>query len=417
MHYLIKLFNFIAKSTGIMTKTFLSDPESKNSAAKREIIRLCISNGAYSIADLSKEINASVPTATKLIAELIDEGFMLDLGKQGTSGGRRPSIYGLNPKAGYFVGVDVARQHFHIAVTDFSGRQIDFLQDIEYVLEASAESFRGMCKLVKEHFAELGLPWDKVLSVGVSLSGRVNPEEGFSLTYAVRENLPLTALFQMELGVPVTIENDSRAMTYGEYFAGVRENERDMIFINLSWGLGMGMILDGKLYYGKSGFSGEIGHFPFLDNDKICRCGKKGCLETGASGTALYHMIKDQLQQGRTSLLSKKFKAGEKIVLDDILKAVEEEDVLSIEGIGKVGETLGRAIAGLINIFNPGQVIIGGRLIVGGDYLMLPIRTAVHKHSLNRVSSDTEIFFSTLGRKAAGIGDCLIARARLLGLM
>ena len=104
-------------------------------------------------------------------------------------------------------------------------------------------------------------------------------------------------------------------------------------------------------------------------------------------------------------------------MLDDILQAIKEEDVLAIEGIGKIGETLGRGIAGLINIFNPGLVIIGGRLIVGGKYLMYPIKTAVNKLSLNRVSSDTKIRFSTLERKAAAIGNCLISRGKLLGLM
>ena len=75
-------------------------------------------------------------------------------------------------------------------------------------------------------------------------------------------------------------------MTYGEYICGVANNEKNMLFINVTWGLGMGMIVDGKLSYGKSGFSGEIGHFPLLNNNCICHCGKMGCLETGASGSA-----------------------------------------------------------------------------------------------------------------------------------
>jgi len=95
---------------------------------------------------------------------------------------------------------------------------------------------------------------------------------------------------------------------------------------------------------------------------------------------------------------------------------VEDEDVLAIDGIGDIGDALGRGIAGIINIFNPGLVVVGGRLIVGGDYLMYPIKTAVNKLSLNRVSSDTTIRFSQLGRKAASIGDCLLSRSKLLGL-
>ena len=401
-----------------MNRTIFGGTDTKNAAIKREIIKLCILYGDFSISDLSREINTSVPTVTKLITDLIDEGYMLDLGKQGTSGGRRPSIYGLNSKAGYFVGVDVARHHFHIAITDFKGDLIYYRQDIEFVLEGNTESFKTMCNIVRDEVTGHGVPWESVLSIGVSLTGRVNPEEGYSMSYYMSDDLPLNTIFEKEFNIPVTIENDSRAMAYGEYLSGgTARGEKNVLAINVNWGLGMGMILDGRLYYGQSGFSGEFGHFPLLNNDKICRCGKVGCLETGSSGSALAEMIRGQLAEGRTSSLSKKYKRGEKIELQDILNAVAEEDMLAIECIGKIGETLGRGIAGLINLFNPGLVIIGGRLIVGKDYLMLPIKTAVNKYSLNRVSRDTTIRFSTLGRKAGSIGDCLIARSKLLGIM
>lgn len=400
-----------------MPNTFLNDTSSKNSQVKREILRLCINNTNFSIADFSRSLGISVPTITKLIGELIDEGFLLDLGKLGTTGGRRPSVFGLNPEAGYFVGVDVARHHFHIAVCDFRGELVKFIQDIEFVLEATQESFRNMCRMVKDEITGSGIPWFKVLGVGVSLSGRVNPEKGYSLTYSTNDDLPLKDLFQKEFNVPVSIENDSRAMTYGEYMTLGKKADKDMIFINLSWGLGMGLILDGRLYYGKSGYSGEIGHFPLLDNDIICRCGKVGCLETGASGSALHNMMVEMLQSGRQSSLSRIFNEKGDIELEEILQAIRNEDVLAIEGIGKIGRTLGRGIAGAINIFNPGLVVIGGRLIVGKEYLLLPIKTEVNKLSLHRVSGDTEIVLSELGRRAASVGDCLLSRSKVIGLM
>ena len=400
-----------------MPKTFLNDASAKNATTKREIIRLCIVNNTHSIADFSKALGLSVPTTTKFVGELIDEGFLQDEGKIGTTGGRRPNIYGLNPDAGYFVGVDVARRHVHLAVCNFKGEMVHFIQDIEFVLEASEESFKSICQVIKEEVTGIGISWDKVLGVGVSLSGRVNPEKGYSLSYFVSEDIPLTAAFTRELGVPVSIENDSRAMAYGEYMTLGPEADKDFIFVNLSWGLGMGLILDGNLYYGKSGFSGEIGHFPLLDNNIICRCGKVGCLETGASGSALHRMMIEKLREGKRSSLSKIYKENGDIELEDILQAIREEDVLAIDCIGEIGETLGRAIAGVINIFNPGLVVIGGRLIVGKDYLRLPIKTAVNRLSLSRVNSDTKIHLSTLGRRAASIGDCLLSRAKILGLM
>ena len=381
---------------------------------QKGIIDLCIKNGDCSIADFSKELSVSVPTVTKLVSELISDGYLTEKGKVGTSGGRRPNTFGLNPEAGYFVGVDVARQHIHIAIADFTGNLKFFIQDIAFVLEANADSFRTICKKIKEVVTGSYILWNKVLGVGISLSGRVNPEKGFSLSYFVSDDIPLKDIFQRELGVAVNIENDSRAMTYGEYMSFSSDSDPDMLFVNLSWGLGMGMILDGKLYYGKSGFSGEFGHTPMLDNNIICRCGKIGCLETGASGSALTKWILNRLKEGRRSSLYNLYKENGDITLQNVLDAVEDEDVLAIEGIGAIGETLGRGIAGLINIFNPGLVVIGGRLIVGRDYLMLPIRTAINKYSLSKVSADTRIRFSRLGRSAGAIGDCLLSRTKYL---
>jgi predicted NBD/HSP70 family sugar kinase len=220
-----------------------------------------------------------------------------------------------------------------------------------------------------------------------------------------------------ELEAPVFVENDSRAMTYGEYICGVAGNEKNMLFINVSWGLGMGMIVDGKLSYGKSGYSGEIGHFPFMDNNQICHCGKTGCLETGASGSAIHRMFIEKLEEGRASVLAEAYRNGEKISLQDILNAVAEEDVLAIEIVEKTGATLGRAIAGLINIFNPELVVIGGIVSKAKDYLLLPVKSTIQKHSLNLVSKDTVIKFSKLGEKAGPIGACMLSRSRLLGLI
>lgn len=396
-----------------MIDNFLFNSTTKTAKIKRNILKDLIAHNQCSIADLSKSIGISVPTVTKLISEMTADGFVKEKGKIGTSGGRRPNTFGLNPDAGYFLGVDVARQHFHIAVSNFTGEIILFIQDIEFVLEANADSFRTICKLIKDEIGKAGIDWNKILGVGVSLSGRVNPEKGFSLTYFVSDDIPLKDLFQKELNVPVSIENDSRAMAYGEYMHLGPKANPNMLFVNLSWGLGMGIIVNGELYYGTSGFSGEIGHFPLLDNGIMCRCGKIGCLETEASGSALKRWILERLAEGRQSSLS----SLPEIRLHNILDAVENGDVLAIEGIGVIGETLGRALAGLINIFNPGLVVIGGRLIVGRDYLMLPIKTAINRLSLSKVSADTKLRFSELDRKAASVGDCLLSRGKLLGLL
>lgn len=400
-----------------MKSTFLDDMDSKSANLKKQIISLCITNGKYSIADLSAELGASVPTITKLVVELLDSGYLVDLGKQGTSGGRRPSIYGLNPEAGHFIGVDCGHHHINIAIVNFKGDLINYENEIPFMLTAMTETHKEMAVLIREHVRKLGIAWSTICGVGISLRGRVNFKTSACFSYFGDMEIPLNEILQRELGIPVVTENDSRAMAYGEYLSGVVADEKDVLFINDSWGLGMGIIENGKLYYGKSGFSGEIGHFPMLDNNKVCRCGKVGCLETGASGIALHRAVIDKLKEGKASSLSDKYNRGEEIRLRDVLRAVEDEDVLCIDEMQKIGEVLGKGLAGVINIFNPELVVLGGRLIVGKDYLMLPIQSAVKKHSLNMVSKDTAIKFSTLGKKAAPIGVALIARSRYIGLL
>lgn len=400
-----------------MVASFLNNIDGKNAFLKKSIIALCINDGDYSLADLSKELNTSIPTITKLVGELIDEGFLVDMGKQGTSGGRRPSLYGLNPSAGYFVGTEVRRSSISIAVTNFKGQLIDYHEGIPFVLGNSKESFRDMCRYITDHLGKIDIRLEDVLAFGFNLSGRVNNMTGYCFTYFIGEDRPIASFLEDELKRPVYVENDSRAMTYGEYICGVANNEDDMLFINVSWGLGMGMITDGKLSYGKSGFSGEIGHFPLLDNDQMCHCGKTGCLETGASGSAIFRIFTEKLREGKASMLADRYSRGEEITLNDILNAANEEDVLAIEVIEEIGSVLGRAIAGLINLFNPELVVIGGVVSKVKEYLLLPIRSAIQKHSLNMVNKDTTIKLSKLGEKAGPVGACMLSRSKLLELI
>lgn len=400
-----------------MSKTFLSNIDGKNSVMKQKILGLCINDGDYSLADLSKELGTSIPTITKLVGELLEDGLLEDMGKIGTNGGRRPSIYGLNPSAGYFVGVDIRRKFISYAVTDFKGTLVDYQEQLPYSVQNSEESFRELCDFINEHLKSNGIAPEKVLSYGFNLTGRVNNETGYCFSYFIGEDKPIASVLEDKLGKPAFVENDSRAMTYGEYICGVANTERNMLFINVAWGLGMGMIVDGKLSYGKSGFSGEIGHFPLLNNDQICHCGKTGCLETGASGSAAYRIFMEKLNEGRTSTLSEKFNKGEQIHIEDIIDAVKEEDVLAIEVIEEIGTTLGRAIAGLINLFNPELIVIGGSIASTKEYLLLPIKSAIQKHSLNIINSDTTIKFSKLGKKAGAVGSCMLSRSKLLGLL
>ncbi len=387
----------------------------KSAQLKRDILRHYMFNGSQSIADLSRDLGLSVPTLTKILAEMMEEDLVVNLGKHGATGGRRPSIYGLNPSAGYFMGVDIKRDVVMMGIINFRGDMV-VSREYEFMVENTRQSFDELCNLITQFIVSSRVRRDKLLAIGINISGRVNPETGYSYSYFFFDEKPLTAVLEERLGHRVFIENDSRAMTYGEYIYGIGNGEQNMLFLNLSWGFGIGMIIGGKLHYGKSGFSGEYGHFPFFDNEIICSCGKRGCLETEVSGWAAHRMFMDKIKQGNISMLSKHNQEVNDVTLNDILDVLAKEDMLAIEIMEQIGSSLGRAIAGLINMFNPEVVVLGGTLSAAKDYLLLPIKSAINKYALNFVSKDTAIKVSKLGETAGLVGICAITRNRTLGL-
>ena len=383
-------------------------------AEKKYILSLFDKSESYSLSELARELGTSIPKISRIVGDMVQAGYLTPQGKQESAAGRHPSVYGLNPSAGCFLGVEVGQDSLSIAVTNFPGRLLLFLDEVPYTLVGTRESVLGLCSLVNKSVAEARIKLSDIRAVGVNLTGRVNHTTGYSYSYFINEEQPVRNILEEGFAKPVFIENDSRGMAYGEYMSGIAGDAGTILFLNVGWGLGMGMVLDGKLFTGKSGFSGEVGHFPLLDNHQVCRCGKVGCLETGASGLALHRLVTERLAKGEPSILLDAYRQGGEITLTDILDAVAREDVTAIECVEQIGDTLGRAVAGLINIFNPDIVVVGGRISVTEQYLMPPLRAAVQRLSLNLVSSDTVIKASRLGKQAGAVGASLLAKKRLL---
>lgn len=387
---------------------------SKNALVKKRIITHYIYNGSSTITDLSKELDLSIPTVTKLISEMYEDGYINDYGKLETSGGRHPSLYGLNPESGYFIGVDIKKFALNIGLINFKGDMVELKMNIPYKFENTPEAMEELCKLISSFIKEISVHKEKILNICINISGRVNPESGYSFSKFNFSEQPLAEVLTEKIGYQVCIDNDTRAMTYGEYLQGCVKGEKNIIFVNVSWGLGIGIIIEGKIYTGKSGFSGEFGHVNVFDNEILCHCGKKGCLETEASGSALHRILLERINNGENSILSHRTTTKENpLTLDEILEAVNKEDLLCIEIVEEIGQKLGKQIAGLINLFNPELVIIGGTLSLTGDYIIQPIKTAIRKYSLNLVNKDSVIAPSKLKDKAGIIGACMLARSRM----
>lgn len=384
----------------------------KSALMKKRIISHIMSNDNVTNTELAKVLNLSVPTVSKFIEELSAAGIVRERGKLATNGGRHPLLYGLNPESCYFAGVDMKNGAVSVGLIDFCGDMVGKQTDIPYDCKDTPEGLDRLCDIVKSFIASSGVNKDLIINLNLNISGRVNPQSGYSYSRFNFGERPLSDVLTEKTGVHCCIENDTRAMALGEYMCGNCRGERNVIFVNVGWGLGIGLIIDRKMYTGKSGFAGEFGHMVACDNEVMCHCGKKGCLETEASGSALHRKLIARLEAGENSVLAERFKEVGDVSLSEIMDAVAREDLLCIELVEEVGQTLGRWLAGLINIFNPEKVVIGGALSSTGDYMLQPIRSWVKRYSLNLVNEDTKIVLSKLGDQAGLIGACLIARNR-----
>lgn len=399
-----------------MAQALLKEIEigSKNALLKKRIITHYIYSGNSTLTDLSKELDLSVPTVTKFVSEMCEEGYINEYGKLETTGGRHPILYGLNPESGYFIGVDIKKFAVNIGLINFKGDMVDLKMDIPYKLENTPEALEELCRIISNFIKKTKIKTDKILNININISGRVNPELGYSFSHFNFSERPLAEILTEKIGYQISIDNDTRAMTYGEFLRGCVKGEKDIIFVNISWGLGIGIIIDGKIYTGKSGFSGEFGHVNVFDNEILCHCGKKGCLETEASGSALHRILLERIKNGASSILSNRINTCETpLTLDEIIAAVNKEDLLCIEIVEEIGQKLGKHIAGLINIFNPELVIIGGTLSQTEDYITQPIKSAIRKYSLNLVNKDSVVTTSKLKGEAGVMGACMLARSRM----
>lgn len=391
---------------------------SKNEQIRKAIIGYFISKGSSSLSDLGKTMNLSIPTVTKLVGMLIHDEFIVEMGKIETAGGRRPNIYGINPNAGYFIGIDIRRFRIDFALMNLSGELIGEPTSEPFTYQNTQENFEELCNGIDTFIHSLNITQSKIIAGGINVCNRVNKYNGEAYNfYTVEGGKTLTKRFKERLNIDIYLDNDSRSMLYAESLKGVAQNAQNVLYVNVDYGVGLGILINGKLYYGKSGFAGEFGHIHATDNGIVCQCGKRGCLETIASGIYMYKKFMEKISNNCSSILTEKIQNGIVITQTDIIEAAIQDDVLSIELIEEIGTNLGTNIAGLINLFNPEMIIIGGELSKAGDYLLLPIKSAIKKYAANLVSSDTNITLGQFGPTVGVVGACLLSRSKCLGLI
>lgn len=378
--------------------------EIKKTKHKKHILHALYFNGSLSNSEIAKIVKLSTPKINSLLVELINDKLVEDLGRGDSSGGRRPNIYGLLEDGFYVVGITININRTIISIFNSKNQEVSGPHFFPIKMQSDISIFRKVNQELEKVLTESKIPLEKIIVAGIEIPGLINQKLGVNKTYFPEvENLfqELKKIF----GIPVYFDHDSKVRTFAEQHFGLAKNKKHVLMLQADWGLGLGIITDGKLYTGKSGFSGEFGHLPLADNGVLCNCGKHGCLETIVSANAIALKAKDGIKNGNSSLIQKLVDSDlEKIDITVVLQAANLGDQFAISLFAEAGKWLGRGIAFLLQIFNPEIIIIGGRVAEAQKYIIAPIQQAVQTYASSDISSDTEILFSELGSKAGTVG-------------
>jgi len=355
-------------------------------------------NEALSSSDISSYIGKSIPHAIKVLNELIKEGYVIEKGYASSSGGRKPLQYSLIPDTHYIVSVAISQFYIQIGILDMNSR---FVADIvQHELELYDLKVDHLITEIEKYITQSGIDSSKILGVGVTMPGFIDPVKGINYTHLDCKDQSLVDYLQQALSLPVFIENDSTAIALGEQKFGAAMYQDDAMVINLGWGIGLGMIVNGEIFRGHSGLAGEFSHIPLIKNGKLCKCGKHGCLETEASLIAIISKANEEIAQGQRSSLAN----YPTIDADAIISEAVKGDRLSVKLISEAAYHIGQCLAILIHIMNPAIIIFSGKASVIGRLWMAPIQQAINEHCIPRLAAYTELVISNLNSKAQLIG-------------
>ncbi|WP_066830120.1 ROK family transcriptional regulator [Rufibacter ruber] len=385
----------------------LNHVEKKKYNQKIKIIKELYVQGPKTNAEICTDFRISSPTSKGLLKELIEEGLVEKQGQGKSEGGRKPALYGLRDNSLYVLSIALGRFRTRMAIFDNNNNNITRTR----VLPIHISKDMGIIEQLYEHAEELiassGIDREKLLGIGLSMPGLVNAKEGNNHTYLIPPSgaESLQKILSSKFNKPVYLQNDVKSIALAEYRFGLAKGRKNVLVLKLDWGIGLGILTDGRLNSGYTGFAGEIGHIPLVNNGALCYCGKIGCLETVASGIALTRMAKEGIQSGQYSLLNE-LSGGEidKINPQLIIDAANLGDQFAINILSEMGISLGRGIAILIQLLNPELIILGGRMAEARQYITTPIQQSINQYCMAQMREKTEIVLSTLGLEADIMG-------------
>lgn len=374
----------------------------KNLLYKRRIVKHLYFGNMLSCADLSEKIHKSIPLTTKMLGKLMEEGMVTETGYAASTGGRRPVMYSLKQDVLYVVSVAMDQLVTQIAILDMQNRSVTDIELFELPLTRNPNAPSALAEKINEIINRSGVSKNKIAGVGIGMPGFVNAVKGINYTFLETDGYTITQYITAKVKLPVFIDNDSRLIALAELKFGAARDKKNALVINVGWGVGLGMILEGELFRGHDGFAGEFSHIPLFLNNKLCSCGKSGCLETETSLLIVIEKANKGLKSGKLSMLKAKELCADhpEKAFQIIVSAASKGDKFAVEILSEAGYNIGRGVAILIHLLNPEVVIFSGRGSSAGKIWQAPIQQALNEHCIPRLSENTEIEVSALGSKA-----------------
>ena len=360
---------------------------------KSVVFNLIMNHSPISRADIAQKCGLNKGTVSSLVAELLEEQLIYESGPGESSGGRRPVMLLFNQGAGYSVGIDLGVNYILGVLTDLHGNIV--ITKNEKYINVSFEDTLNRVKSVISSLIDAVPPSPYgIVGIGIGAPGVVNKEGDILLAPNLGwKNVSLTAELENMFNVPVIVENEANAGAYGEKKFGIGQPFDDLIYVSAGIGIGTGIIINGELYKGINGYSGEFGHMTIDKNGMQCRCGNKGCWELYASEQSLLSKA-NEMNLGITNDVN----------LGEILLLAQSEEQAAIQLLEEVGKNLGLGIINIIHAFNPQQIIIGNRLAAARQWIEPQVRDVIGRFTLPFHQTDIKIDFSDLSLPSSALG-------------
>jgi glucokinase-like ROK family protein len=379
---------------------------------KVQIINLIRDSDGVSRAELAKISGLSAPTISRIVEKLIREGLATEIGAGESRGGRKPTLIKFSGVNSFIIGIDLGTTNIYGVLTDLDAKVIAEIKRPTQVEDGFNRVMERTSGIIAELRDRLGSKkdgaCDGVCGIGMAIAGLINRERNiveFSPDFHWH-NVDVRAALARDVDIPVVFDNVTRVMSLGEMWYGAGRDFRNFIMINVGYGIGAGIIIQGSPLYGLKGLAGEFGHITMDKNSDVqCDCGNFGCLEALASGNAIAKFAQKELRGGAVSALTEMCEGDpSRLTAEMVADAAKQGDAIAWEIFDRAAEFLGLGIAGLINLFNPEAVFIGGGVAQAGDILFNRVRKTVNARALSKTAGDVVIQPATFGPRAAVMG-------------